>query len=610
MDAAYNGSWNGARRFRGPLFFLARLNTASRGVQAALFVVLLSLIAPPAPAAGGDDDITRLIRHGAPQLAQRLIDRYQAEAAGDAAESARWEKHRIALHIALEQWEAVIAGADALPADARDDLHKWTQTRAAEAELAMGRPAAARERLARLIWAKEESLSANQLAEWRRLVIETYLAEQRADEAGTALQRYQQDTPEFDAEETRLAARVLLTANRAAEAAELLVSHADPESRALNLLADLRAQTSAPGSVAAQARALARDAAIEASTRRRLWAVAAEAMRLSGDELARIEDLENAVSLGYGAAGEMLAVDADLLWDAYLRHGTALAQRAQLRIEDTAPWLDIESRLRAVKPMEARALMAALILLDPVQSGAAGAHQRFVAAFENTAHDRTLLRALYLHSARFPSLDLLPAGVRYSLAALALNEGDLPAATRLMGDLSVPPLGTEAAAWQLLRARVLLASGSDELGISVLHDVLALGAALTPAQRQELLRAAGVVQGLGQHSAALELWQGLAALTPEMDMQRELQFWAGQSYDALEDYQRAALSYLRVAFLAGEEGARDSWGQLGRFHAAAALERAGLAADARRLYAGLLGEDTDPARRAYALRALDQLGGK
>ncbi|MEK7323059.1 MAG: hypothetical protein AABZ84_08275 [Pseudomonadota bacterium] len=577
-----------------------------------LTVLLTGLVCNPVRAGSGDDDITTLIRHGAPQLAQILVDRYQAETDGDAAGWAHWEKQRIALHLALEEWEDVVKRAEALPPDTADDVRKWAQTRAAEAELALGHPAAARERLARLIWAPEESLGAAQLAEWRRLIIESYLAEQRSEDAAVALQRYQQDTAQPDEEETRLIARGWLAEGRAAEAADLLAEKTDLESRALALLAELRSQRDSPDRVAAQARALALAEGGQPAARRKLWAVAAEAARFGADDLARIEALESALVLGHGAAGDELPVNADILWDAYLNYGMVLAQRAQLSTDDYPPWFEIGQRLRDVKPVEARALMAVLAWHEPAHPLAAAAHQQLIHSFENHRNRAALLRTLYLDSARFPSLDVIPAGVRYSLAAVALDEGDVPAATRVVGDLPVPAAATavEALTWQLARARVLLATGSDELGISVLKEAAGQAAAFTPAQRSAMLRAAGVLQGLGRHQAALDMLQGLAAVTPEMVTQRELQFRAGQAYEALSDYQRAALSYLRTAYLAGETGAADAWGQLGRYHAAAVLAKAGLRADARRLYAGLLGADTDPARRAYALRALDQLEGR
>ncbi len=608
MPAARNGLWNGLLRFRGPLLFFPRLNP--RSIMRALALLLAGLAGNLAHADGGDDDITTLIRHGAPQLAQTLIDRYQTETDGDAAGWARWEKQRIALHLALEEWEDVVKRAEALPPDTADDVRKWAQTRAAEAELALGNPAAARERLARLIWAPEESLSAAQLAEWRRLIIESYLAEQRSEDAAVALQRYQQDTAQPDEEETRLIARGWLAEGRAAEAADLLAEKTDLESRALALLAELRSQRDSPDRVAAQARALALADGGQPAARRKLWAVAAEAARLGADDATRIDALERALALGHGGAGDELLVNADILWDAYLNYGMVLAQRAQLSTDDYPPWFEIEQRLRDVKPVEARALLALLAWHDPAHPLAAAAHRQVVDSFENHPSRGALLRSLYLRSARFPSLETIPPGVRYSLAAVAFDEGDSPAATSLVGDLPVPAAATETLAWQVARARVLLATGSDELGISVLKELMGQVASFTPAQRREVMRAAGVVQGLGHSQAALDMLHGLAAATPEMETQRELQFWAGQAYEALGDYQRAALSYLRTAYLAGETGATDDWGQLGRYHAAAVLAKAGLRADARRLYAGLLGADTDPARRAYALRALDQLEGR
>lgn len=608
MPAARNGLWNGLLRFRGPLLFSPPFNP--RSFMRALALLLAGLAGNPAHADGSDDDITTLIRHGAPQLAQTLIDRYQAETDGDAAGWAHWEKQRIALHLALEEWEDVVKRAEALPPDTADDVRKWAQTRAAEAELALGNPAAARERLARLIWAPEESLGAAQLAEWRRLIIESYLAEQRSGDAALALQRYQQDTVQPDEEETRLIARGWFAEGRAAEAADLLAEKTDLESRALALLAELRSQRDAPDRIAAQARALALADGGEPAARRKLWAVAAEAARLGADDATRIDALERALTFGHGAAGDELLVNADILWDAYLNYGMVLAQRAQLSTDDYQPWFEIEQRLRGVKPVEARALMALLAWHDPAHPLAATAHRRVVGAFENHASRGVLLRALYLRSARFPSVETIPPGVRYSLAAVAFDEGDSPAAIYLIGDLPIPAADTETPAWQVARARVLLATGSDELGISVLKELMGQVASFTPTQRREVMRAAGVVQGLGHSQAALDMLHGLAAATPEMETQRELQFWAGQAYEALGDYQRAALSYLRTAYLAGETGATDDWGQLGRYHAAAVLAKAGLRADARRLYAGLLGADTDPARRAYALRALDQLEGR
>lgn len=603
MPVALDGRWNGTVRFFRPSSFSLPASLTPL-IAGALALCLAGL-----PSARGDDsgDISLLIRHGAPELAQRLVEHYQSEAHGDAAAWAHWEKQRIALDVARERWEAVLTRVAALPADADPALRRWAATRAAEAELALHRPAAARARLARAIWAKEPELNVQQLAEWRRLVIESYLQEGRAADAEAALRRYRQDTPEPDAEDDRLAARVWLTQGRAAEAADLLAERTDPESRAWTLLAQLRSRQRAPETVMAQARELAHAAEATPETRRQAWAVAAEAAQESGDEAARVAALEQAVSLGHASAGAAPArADADLLWDAYLCYGTQLAQRAQLGYDDYPSWFDIEQRLREKKPLEARALMAALAWQNPTHPLAARAHGALAASLKEGGRG-AVLEELYLDSKRVPSIGAIPPGVRYTLADVLLERGDVPAAARMLGELSQPPATEQTVAWQLARARVLLAGGSAELGMSVLDDVLRRAPELDLAQRRAALEAVAAVQAQRRHAAAIDFLQLLAAASPEMDLQRELQFWLGEAHEALGDHWRAALCYLRTAYLAGDAGARDSWGQRGRYQAAAALAQAGLTGDARRLYAGLLGEDTAPVQRALALRALNQL---
>lgn len=605
MPATCNGRRNGTLRFPRLLLF----SLPSICVSSIRLVVALSVFAvAPLSAADDGDDIAMLVRHGTPELAQRLIEHYQSESGDDSADWARWEKHRIALDFAQEQWETVLSRAAALPAGVDPALRHWAQTRAAEAELTLKRPAAARERLAKLIWAREDSLGVQQLAEWRRLVIETYLADGRKEEANTALQRYRQDAASPEAEDDRLTARVWLAGGRAAEVADLLADKKDPESRSWGLLADLRAQRHSPETVMAQAQALANAAGTPPESQWRLWAIAAEAAQASGDEFGRIEMLEQAVSRDHGDVVDagLLHADADVLWDAYQHYGTQLAQRAQLVVDDYSPWFEIEQRLHARKPVEARSLMAVLAVRDANHPLAATAHAQLAGSLEESGRG-AVLEALYLHSKRIPNPDSVPPAVRYRLAKVALERGDVSVATRLMNGLSAPPADAEMVAWQLSRARALLAAGSVELGIGALESVMHQAKTLTLPQRRAALRAAGVVQTLGRHQVALALLHSLAAATPEMELQRELQFWIGQSYEALGDYQRAALSYLRTTYLAGDAAIKDDWGQRGRYHAAAALALAGLTGDARRLYAGLMGADTEPAQRALAMRALDQL---
>src|SRR3569832_824585 len=186
--------------------------------------------------------------------------------------------------------------------------------------------------------------------------------------------------------------------------------------------------------------------------------------------------------------------------------------------------------------------------LVPALPLAAVAHQSFATSLERDGRG-AVLEALYLNSKRVPSMDAIPPAVRYSLADVLLERGDVPAAARMMGQLSQPSGAEGAVAGQLARARVLLAGGSAELCIGVLDSVMQQARDLDLTQRRAALEAIGAVQALRRHAAASDLLQRLAAASPEMDLQRELQFWLAKSYEALGDYQRAALCYLRTAYL-------------------------------------------------------------
>src|SRR3569623_1215116 len=455
MSGKSNGRRNGMARFPRPLPLThAGVSTESRPgafsirvASAVGWLLLVFLVALQPVRADDDDDIAILIRNGAPDLAERLIERYQAEAGADPAAWARWEKQRIALDFARERWDQVLQRAAALPPAADPALRHWAGTR--------------------------------------------------------------------DAEDDRLAARVRLGEGRAEDAASLISDKTDADSQVWRLLADLRARRHSPETVLAQAEALANAAGTPVDAQRRLWAVAAEAAQLNGDAAARVAALEHAVGGGPAVLvdGGLLHADPDTLWDAYLGYGMQLAQRAQLVADEYQPWFEIEQRLRDKKPLEARALMVVLAMHDPLQPLAATAHQRFAASLEESGRGAEL-EALYLHSTRFPKLDDVPAVVRYSLADVVLERGDLSTATRLIGDLPLPTAPGPVVTWQLARAQVLLAGGSVELGLSVLDTVMLRVKDFDLAQRRSALRAVRAAQAQRRHQLALSLLHRIAAATP------------------------------------------------------------------------------------------------
>src|SRR3569623_3849387 len=145
MSGKSNGRRIGMARFPRPLPVThAGVSTESRpgvcSIRVALAVglLLLAFLVALQPVRADDgDDFAILFRNGAPDLAERLIERYQTEAGADPAAWARWEKQRIALDFARERWYQVPKRAAALPPAADPALRHWAGTRAAEAELAL-----------------------------------------------------------------------------------------------------------------------------------------------------------------------------------------------------------------------------------------------------------------------------------------------------------------------------------------------------------------------------------------------------------------------------------------------------------------------------------------
>ena len=90
------------------------------------------------------------------------------------------------------------------------------------------------------------------------------------------------------------------------------------------------------------------------------------------------------------------------------------------------------------------------------------------------------------------------------------------------------------------------------------------------------------------------------------NIQRELFFWKAESYSGLEEYDRAAWSYLKSAQLADQSQA-DLWAQSARFKAAGALVKADLYNDAQAIYTRLLRATNSASRKSVIKQELQQI---
>lgn len=574
--------------------------------------LLLLLLLLPGPGQARDPgEFLELARQGAPGLALRLMDRHQPAAARDPLGWARWEQARLDILARAGRWEALVQRVEALPEGLPPEVADAARLRQARALLELGRAAEARAVLRRLLWDPRARRSPQALAALRRLVAQSYLAEGRLEDARIALRRYRQDYPESTEAERLLQGRVLLRAGEPAAAAAALQGLKGAEARALALLAGLRAGTLEAEAVRREAETEAakpEEAGLGPMERARWWLVAAEAAGRVEALPKRILALEQALrgreSLG---ADQVFRVDGEALWAAYLAYGQRLGNQRQLLIGDDAAWLEAAAQAAAghavVGPRSYYAVVA-LMGLDP--AAREQAHRALTASLLAEEGGREVVAGLYLDSQRFPEVAAIPHAVRYELADYALARGDAVLASRLLADLAEPPAGLDPFQWQLRRARVLILGGREDAGIDVLYSLLAALPVLDRERADRLLQVVFDLQTVKRHEAAINLFVALGPRLQDPQQQRELLYWEAESFEALGQYEQAAWRYLRSAVLL-DPNAYDPWAQTCRFHAAEALARAGLVADARRLYQDLLRATAEPERRIVLRHRLQQL---
>lgn len=550
------------------------------------------------------DQIHAMARAGATALALQQLDAAQPDPAADIPTWEHWETERIRVLGLRGDWQDLAARLATLPAGLDPQFLLWAETRRAEALVRLDQGAAARAVLRPLIWQHADSPTA--LQHWRWLLVRSYLADQRLDDARQAVQHLGRDYPDSRADTSLLEARLALRAGDPVTAASLLQDDKRPAARGLALLAQLRTRPDSAAQVLEKAVRLAVEKQADAATRRLAWTLAAQAARTAGSRQAEISALEHALVIDADApdGGPVIRPDPDRLWDAYLALGEALGNAEQLVVGDDQAWFVAASNKFDSAPIEARALFAVVAFhaLRPEQREVA--HGQFAALLAKSRHGEAVLNALYLQSSRFDGVTAIPPQVRYHLADYALANDRLPLASRLMADLSRPPEGVDPAAWQLRRARVLLLGGRTDAALAALDAYFAAG---PPTDIDRPLQVVFDLQTLDRHQAALKYLQQLYALPDLPDQRRrELLFWMADSRKGLKDYAQAAALYLQSATLT-DPVAMDPWAQTARYQAAQALVKAGYKRDARALYQGLLNATQDEARKAVLRRDIQKL---
>lgn len=552
--------------------------------------------------------MSQLAKDGAPNLALRLMDESQPQPEANMPGWLFFEQQRLQIMNNWQQWPALVERLSAVPANAPAGFKQFSALQLANAYLQNNQPQAALSILQKLIWQPYVEYEEQDFLLYRRLVVRAYLLQGQLADARKAILRYEQDYGALAAQWKILKARVLLLSHRPAEAEALLKGLQGREAATLLFLAALRADSSRYAGIVSDVRAQLKNTQLSPVEQLRYWLVLAEAAQYFETGLTRVKALEQAAELNIELPTEenILSFNADMLWQAYRDYGYADGNKEHLLVGDDESWRVHAEKAQKLYPAKARSLYSVIIAQSYDDKSRNAAYQSFANSFKDESRGDAVLTALFTRAKEYADADAMPAGIRYRLINLALQEGEIKHAAWLMDGLQVAPEGVSDYEWNLRRARILILSGQAQQGAEVLQGALQRNPQL---DAQGVDRAAQVIfdlQSVHADKLALPLLQTLLKLPLEAKQQRELLFWAADSYKAEQQTARAAAYYLRSATLLDGFG-YDPWGQTARYKAAEVLAEGGIYADAERLYKKMLSTTADEKRKAVIRNQLQAL---
>jgi len=576
----------------------------------ACLLFLVTLWAGPVRAldAGGLRDLAQLARLGAPQLALRRMDAEQPAPDENLVDWMAWEQERLQILHNQGMHRELVERLARLPDAVDERFVRMALSLKADTLLQLGEADRARATVRELLWFHTAAAEPLELETWRRLVVRSYVLEERGDDAGLALLRYRQAFGGNSAEWRLLNARVMLQTGRAQAAFSLLEDDASPEGRLLRMVAELTAFPERAARIESAAVKFAEEGKLP-GIQGAYWALAAQAAGRANKPFNQVRYLEHALSLPTERelTHALLEVDADDLWESYIELGKHVGNQEQRLIGSDEDWYFPATEALQKDPLRARVLFSVLGEFGSSEESRSVAHGYLAGMLDELPNGKALVRRLYLDSARYSDADDLPLVIRYRLIDEALQAGELQTASRLMEGLSAPASGTDVFEWELRRARVSIYTGQVDTGVRMLEKLVSAQDQQWDDQRiDRFLQVVFDLQTVQHHQQALLLFSAVLEKPVTMQQRRELLFWMADSLQALEKYDEAAYLYLKSA-TRQDPMAMDPWAQTARYHAAKMLAEAGLVDDARQIYSSLLRATRDASRRAVLENEIQRL---
>jgi hypothetical protein len=551
------------------------------------------------------DNLKHISAAGAPFLTLKMLEQAQPGVDQDLYEWILWEQERFKILTEWKQWNKLLVRIESLPKDLPEQFYQQASSYQIRAYIELGQNNTARALLREKLW-NVDAGSSNEYKNWRQLLIETYLNENRIDDARIAMLRFQQDFQQGDKDWILLRARVLMQAKRYDEAIDVLSNRLGWKSLAMKLLAEFRNKQHSAQSLwdlCEKRIGAVKDDPEQLAT---YWSIAAIAAQ-DINPAKQVVALEARLGIKAEAVDSLYKITPDQLWQAYYDYAQLVGNRSELLRGDDSSWLELALKVAKPTPVKSRSLLVFLIIESKQPEIRKQAASAFLKSLDlEKPEDQHLLDNLFNRSDRFRQASSIPVEIRFQLVDQALKQADISEATRLMSDLHSVPADTRQFDWLLRQARVLLLGGKYEQGDQVLTELFNIYNEVNKEDTDRILQVLFDMQTIGQNEKAIGYLLRLMRLNIEPRQKREMLFWMADSFKGLGQYERAALLYLQSAMFIGPD-AMDPWAQTARFSAAENLQKAGLVDDARRIYKSLLAITQEPARRSVLRHNIQQL---
>ena len=568
------------------------------------------------------EQMDELVQLGVPGLALRMLIHEQKKWPTYSPEWYAFERKHISLLAALDDWQKVIDRIETLLTQAIPSrkielqMYQWFSTQQVIAQLRLGQAEKALSQLRSLLWnaskTGETLKDSDIIALWRRLVIRTYLAMNADTDVQKSLLRYQYDynknNQDLSMDWRLLQARALLSSDRADEVITLLSDLKSHIAQALRLIATLRVHPENAEYYAEKIQAYINKSELNKGE---IWAyryviyqayLTQKKLSEATQVLKELLLLRNA----YSVLGDEFIIASDDLWALYETIGLQIGNSEKMLQGDDLSWYKKADELRGTNEIEALSLYVVLAFNASDKVKQQMAHKEIVTLLQKDINGLDLINQLYLHGTKISSLESLPLEVRYSLIDYALSKSDMKLAARLMQSVQRPPDGQDAFSWEMRKARVIILEGDYRQGEAVLANALKNAEKITENQLDHFLQVIFDLQAVRRHRQVLVLIDSLKPEWINESIHRELFFWKAESYSELEQYDRAAWSYLKSAQLADKSQA-DLWAQSARFKAAGVLVKDGLYDDAQVIYTRILRVTTSDSRKSAIKQELQQI---